>query len=303
MTVAPAQPVARLGAQRYSKPPPQPGVYIDVPADEYHSWDALSASCLKQLAVSALNCRWWMDQSDDGPTMAMYFGTVLHMKLLQPELFDSMAVEVKGFKPGAIRTTLAKTRAAHPNRLPLAEGWSKSLKILGGRAKADKETRIALGGESLNEVAVVWRSQHGLPCKALLDRVKLGDDCNTIVDIKTTARPGDDDFGRTCWDLGYDIQAAFYLRAHEAAAEFDLRFRKEARFEFVVMQNDAPYDVGAGPPDEAFLDVGRQRMNELMPWFTHCWANDTWPGVAKGTMRVISLPGWAMARYIDGGMA
>lgn len=302
MTTETAQP-ARLGAARWPKVPPPPGVYEDVASEEYHSWDALSASCLKQLAISALNCRWWMDQPDDGPSMAMHFGTCLHMKLLQPDLFESMAVEVKGFKPKAQRDTLAKVRAEHPGKLPLAEGWAKALKIIGGRAKADKETRIALTGDAINEVAVVWRNKHGLPCKALLDRVKIGGETNTLVDLKSTAKPGDDDFGRQCWNLGYDIQAAWYLRAHQAAAEFDMRFRPEARFMFVVMQNEAPYDVSAGPPDETFLDVGAQRLNELLPWFAHCWVNDSWPGVGKGSMRMISLPGWAMARYTDGALA
>ncbi len=69
----------------------KPGVYADIPNDEYHSGEGISNSGLSLLRKSPLHLRMKMLAANDNqpsvPTPAMMIGTAFHALLLEPEVF------------------------------------------------------------------------------------------------------------------------------------------------------------------------------------------------------------------------
>ena len=68
----------------------KPGIYFDIPAEEYHAAPGLSHSGMKDLMVSPL--RYWYlhinpNRPQDKQTPEMKFGTALHCSVLEPEQF------------------------------------------------------------------------------------------------------------------------------------------------------------------------------------------------------------------------
>src|ERR1700722_18275726 len=88
---------------------PEPGIYFNMPVDEYHRIPALSNSGIKQLLVSPLN--YWHhnlnpDRTEERDTAAQRFGTATHCRLLEPACFpERYATEVHADDfPGALDT-------------------------------------------------------------------------------------------------------------------------------------------------------------------------------------------------------
>lgn len=64
-----------------------PGIYFDLPAEDYHAYPALSASGIKDILVSPLtyyvSSPWNPNRVDDDPTEARVNGTAAHVRVLE----------------------------------------------------------------------------------------------------------------------------------------------------------------------------------------------------------------------------
>lgn len=286
------------------KSAPPPGFYPGTTPEEYHTWAALSASVLKRMLITPKACRRMLMSEPKPPTAAMRLGTAVHLRLLNPERFDVVAVDVDGLRPAAIAKTWAKHEEAEDDdALLLAEGWRDDLDRIADQAARNHHAKALLGGKGINEVAVVWKNGLGLTCKALIDRITTEDGEPVFVEVKTTRHETDEDFARDCWQLGYDVQLWHYRQALAAASELyePLRGRREWR-PVVIAIGTIDGDVAVMDPiEEGFLDVAQIRHNEVMRRFAWCYANDEWPGMGGQNGRSgLVLPQWALARYQQG---
>lgn len=140
------------------------------------------------------------------PYNAFAFGSVLHSKLLEPNL---PVIIPKDVDIELIEHLISKIRQ---NRFC---SW-------------------ALNG-SQNELAILFNDIHtNLPCKAKLDLVRRR---NVIIDFKSTSQRNFKAFVKSCYQYEYDRQAAFYLDA--------LNRQKQSKscFIFVGIQKKEPYDI------------------------------------------------------------
>jgi len=74
----------------------KPGIYFDIPPEEYHAAPGLSHSGMKDLMVSPL--RYWHlhinpDREPVEPTAEMVLGTAVHALALEPESFDQRYIQ------------------------------------------------------------------------------------------------------------------------------------------------------------------------------------------------------------------
>ena len=74
---------------------PKPGVYRDVPPDEYHRWEAASNSALGHLMKTPAHMKTYM-AADYKETDALLLGRAIHAAVLEPERFE----EEYGVFPG-----------------------------------------------------------------------------------------------------------------------------------------------------------------------------------------------------------
>lgn len=110
------------------------------------------------------------------------------------------------------------------------------------------------------EVIQQWTCpQTGLPLKAKLDSVIIGDFTRYVVDLKTTSCRSSAEFFDCFIGYGYDRQAAFYLDAIDGYDEFL----------FVGVQKCKPYsiysvDMSASIARALMLERAREKNNRLL---------------------------------------
>lgn len=273
-----------------------------VPAEEYHS-DAisvddrpsLSASIAKILVAESpahayaahpkLNPAW-------APADEQKFdlGTVVHQLLLD----EHARVEVIHFD--SWRTAEAKqcrdvARAAGKTPL-LAADWARATEIAdairGQVAGLDVQPPLLTDGKP--EQTLVWE-ENGVACKARLDWLR--DDRAAIDDIKTTSRSANPDtWSRTVFSMGYDIQAAFYLRGVKAVTG------SEPDFRLVVCETDPPYALSVIGMTPGALELANAKVDWALATWKRCLADDVWPGYAKQVAYAV-MPSYEESRWLE----
>lgn len=140
------------------------------------------------------------------------------------------------------------------------------------------------------EQVLIWEDE-GIWCRARLDW--LHDDLSTIDDLKTgavSAKP--DNWTRTMYGAGKDIQAAFYIRGLQRITG------KEALFRFIVAENKYPYAtsvISLGP--EALAHAHDQVEQAIQLW-SRCMVHHNWPGYPIRTCYV-EPPAWALSQWLE----
>src|SRR5688572_2201158 len=204
----------------------KPGVYSDIDAATYHARDlcpqpALSSGLVRELLTGSPRHAWWKSpdlnpafQADEDDRFDR--GSAAHAVLLEGRT-DCLAVYpgVRDWKTKASQEFKAAARA--DGKIPLLEHQFAQVQGMVAVARPqlaafeDKPTPLSDGKP---EQTIVWR-EDSVWCRARLDW--LHDDRRTVDDYKSTdgsANPTS--WSRTLFNIGYDIQAAWYLRGLRA---------------------------------------------------------------------------------------
>lgn len=122
--------------------------------------------------------------------------------------------------------------------------------------------------------------ENGVPCRALLDWVR--DDLLYVDDLKTTTDASPNKFRRHVFNMGYDIQAAFYLRASGCG-----------EFRWVVVETKPPYPVAIYQLTERAMASAHVKVDAALQIFKECMESGEWPAYPAGVHEV-DIPGWAV---------
>lgn len=190
-------------------------------AVDYYEVDAMSASAIKQGAVSMLQMHHYLNHPMKS-SPAMRTGTLRHMALLEPEKFEALLVcdeskQNKKYKDLAgywgsddivtsneYQSNLQAVRVVMTH--PVAKGYMLA------KGECEKE--------------YFWDTD-GKPCKAKLDKVT---DCNEFIEFKTTASLAK--FQNTSAQMNYHLQLGWYSKAANTENVI-----------VIVQESKAPYDV------------------------------------------------------------
>lgn len=269
---------------------PEPGVYENVPPEEYFSWDAVSNSKLNLLRKSPLHYQHGYPES----TPAMRLGSLVHSGVLEPLAIAKRYVfmpdysshpdnkTAKGDRSFSGATSFVKSmeeqfRKFHHDKEIVTE---EQYHTMVGMAQALQANAIArdLLRDGRAEVSVVWVDDDtGLKCKARADWLKPG----VMVDLKTTLDAGE--FERAVVRYGYHRQMAFYERGLSAHGI-------EVTPWIIAVEKSAPFGCRCAPMAEAALDLGHRELDELLQVLVACQENGHWPGYENPT--AWELPAW-----------
>lgn len=278
-----------------------PGVY-DIPAEEYHAdpvgpAPSLSASIAKQLLdASPEHARWAHPKLSPAftPEESERFdvGTAAHAYLLEGERDAFEIIDAKDWRTKAAQEARDLARLAGKTPL-LSEQWVRV------QAMAEAAKRQLAAFEEIPrplthgraEETLVWQ-EDGAWMRARLDWLHA--DHRTIDDYKSTSGSAHPDaFIRgPLFALGYDVQAAMYLRG------IAVLFGHEAAFRFVVQETDPPYAlsvVALGPEALVLAEKKRRRAVEL---WRACLATGQWPAYPTRTCYA-ELPAWQESRWLE----
>jgi len=269
--------------------------------EEYDRIKALNCSTLLWGHVSMLHLKWALEgrlRRED--TLALAFGRALHMKLLEPDRFDSLYCVMPEF--GDQRNTGNKERKV----AWMSENAGKEfLERLDAAAIANAVIAVKKHpAEWLRkfpgkfEVAAV-ADLIGERCKGRLD--KWIEKPSTIVDIKKVGAP-DSPSQRSgsarsfanripgSSGYGYGMQAAMYVDLIKKLTG------ENSRYYWIVVEDAPPFAVGVYQASAELLDAGRNEYGNLLSRLKMAREDDKWPGYTEEAEELYG-PEWWHRQY------
>lgn len=275
----------------------EPGIYV-LSAAHYHAdpcpAPSLSSSIARVLLASSPQHAWWKHprlnaeyepEGDD----KFDLGTAAHAYLLEGDA-SVVVVEADDWRKKNARRARGEARMAGKVAL-LAGQWARVPAMADAARRQlaaydDPPTPLTAGTA---EQTLIWR-EGDVWCRARLDW--LHDDRRVVDDYKTTnASANPDAFGRTLFGIGYDIQAAFYLRGLRALGH-------DAVFRFVVQEAFAPYALSVIGLEPAALALAERKVAHAIEAWRYCLETGRWPAYPTRTCW-IELPPWEETRWME----
>lgn len=256
-----------------------------ITAEEYHAGKpdtapALSSSIAK-IMLSRSPFHAWLEHPRLNPIYKPEHngkfdtGTAAHALLLEGE--DRMAVlEYSDWRTNASKE--AREEARTQGKIPVLASQYQDVQAMVNLAVKAISENVDLGytlADGKPEQSLFWREGE-TECKARFDWVS--NDCKLILDYKTTDISSPESWMRSIPAQGYDLQAAWYLRALQQYSEMP------ANFVFMVQETSAPYAcyfVGMSP---AYLEVGRQKVDAALRMWSECVRKGIWPDYPRRIM-------------------
>lgn len=309
-------------ADTWTPPPwptnlPRPGLYYDIPDDEYFSWPAMSQSTLR-LAIdgSMRHVRAMLDgHLGFKPTEAMRVGKAIHAALLTPNVFKRDYVidprcqaiistgKRKGHACGSVARHTNKDGSSFACGLHTCPG---DIPIVNLVRREDMETIDGLRASIQSHPAVrvlrqrggsevcVIASIDGLPFKAKLDRYSPSTNAAPpiVVDLKKhpvmtgTTR----DLQRRMRDYLLDLQAYAYTRViRELTGE-------TPAFVWVFLEDGPPYDVQCRQASPLTIELGRVKFDWCWGQYLQCLRTGRWPGYSD-SLESLDPDDYELMRY------
>lgn len=149
----------------------------------------------------------------------------------------------------------------------------------------------ALLADGKPEQTLIWEEPNGVVCRARTDWLR--NDYDFVDDLKTTARSANPtSFVKTFYDLGYDVQAAFYSRGVEALTGITPTFR------FIVVEASEPHAVTVFALAPDALDLAQAKVDRAIGLWRESLEKNHWPGYATDVVHV-EAPGWDVTRFME----
>lgn len=116
---------------------------------------------------------------------------------------------------------------------------------------------------------------------------------NAVIDLKTTAQSAHPwRFAKTSADLGYDVQAAWYLKILAA-----LGYPSDIPYLHVVVEIDPPHLVSVVQLDDESLAAGWAQAERALEIYARCVETGQWPGYPE-EITPITLPAYHLSKHL-----
>lgn len=272
---------------------------LNLGVDQYHSDDTgdtptLNASVAKALiletpAHAKQKHPRLADSYEPKSSAAMDDGTALHQMLLGDDRVD--VLEFPDFRTKDAREARDASRSS--GRVPmLAEQWRNLERVSSSLKEQLAELPITppLFTDGMAEQTIVWVDKFGVKCRARLDWLRA--DYTAIDDLKKARTADPRRFQRSIFQLGYDIQAAFYIRACKAA------FGVEPVFRWVAIEPQPPYALSVHTLTPKALRNANDKVDLALDIWKQCLTTGEWPAYEEGVLEV-DLPSWLEPEWSD----
>lgn len=264
---------------------PSPGVSYDMPAEQYHAIEALSATGSKKLLRSPAH--YLLERKKPSKaTDAMKVGTAVHLGVLEPHLFETGVVEMPAFnaRSSIERAERDKWLADRPGVLALdADTLGQVHATVDAIRSHPGAQRLLAGGRA--EVSLQWRdARYDVPCKSRVDLLR---EDGGMVDVKTCEDASPEAFQRTIASYLYHLQAAFYMTGAEHLFHTTPPF-----FAFIAAEKQPPYGVACYVLDADAILVGQRHVETALRRYRECIDAGAFPAYSD-LIETISVPKWA----------
>lgn len=284
-----------------------PSMILDMPAAEYHSRHEISSHDLGRILEAPAK---YIHAKNNPmtPTPAMRLGTLTHLAVLEPDLFEASVVVMPDDAPARPSSRQRHAKKPSPETVASCLWWDEferdtlgkdiitadELLTLDAMRLAVNRHRSAsslLAKITLTEASCFWEDpQTGVLCRMRTDAVAT--DMKLIIDLKTGIDVSPDGFSRAVANFGYHRQAAVYIDGMRAVTGDDYRMA------FIAVEKDAPHLVAVYVLSDAAVEQGRQEIRAGLETAARCIADDEWPGYSEQVV-ALDLPRWAQTMPLD----
>lgn len=270
--------------------PLPPGVYDQLPAEDYHADPALSASGMKLLLDPGCPALYRYERDHPQPPKDIFdFGNAAHRVVLG----DGARLRVLDYDNWLTKAAKqARDEAREEGAIPLLP---KDMER--ARAIADAVRRHPVAGPLFRggrpEVSLFFKDEaSGVDLRARLDWLDVDRPGRAIMtDLKIIGTGVDlDHIERAIYDYGHHVSAAQY---QEAARALGLA-GEDAVSTLVFVHKEPPHLVRVVQLPVDALKVGRAKRRAAIELFKQCTQSGKWPGYEDVTYA--GLPPWAQAR-------
>jgi exodeoxyribonuclease VIII len=119
----------------------------------------------------------------------------------------------------------------------------------------------------------------------------MGENDNTIPDLKTTMDASPEGFGKQVWDMEYGAQASHYLYV------WNLAFPSNKRTEFIFfcIEKEPPYLTAVYVTPHELIEYWDKILRARRYEIAQCLKTNKWPGYPTNPLQKseFSLPRWA----------
>jgi hypothetical protein len=284
-----------------ARPGLKPGIHAGITASAYHadpcSVPSLTATIAKILCEQSPAHAWWAHPRlnpefarEESATFDV--GTAAHAMLLEGR--DAcVPVDAPDWRTKDAKQQREAIRQW--GRIPLlTEQWERVNQLVDAAqatlAALDFTPRPLTDGKP--EQTIVWSEPGGVMCRGLVDWLR--NDHVAFDDLKTTTRGANPLTWaqRRMWDLGIDVQAAFYQRGLRAITGQEVEPR------FVVIESVPPYAVTVLGLAPSAMALAHEKVQWAIDTWRRCLAEDQWPSYPT-RVSYAELPAWQAARWME----
>lgn len=217
-------------------------------------------------------------------------GTAAHALFLEGDA-GVQVVQANDWRTAAAKEQRDLARA--DGRIPmLAKHYDDVCQMVAAlREQCDEHPAGPFFRDGTAERTLVWDDEYGVLCRARLDWLR--DDLAAIDDLKTTrASANPEQWSRSMFGFGADLQVAFYLRGCEKV----LGCRPD--FRFVVVETVSPFALSVVSLVPDALALAEKKVSYALKVWAMCLRNDVWPGYAP-RVAFAEAPPWLEAQWLE----
>jgi exodeoxyribonuclease VIII len=280
------------------------GIIKDLPIDEYHASEGLSASAIKLL----LECpkKYWYEYlnpskhlHDSKESRCLVIGQALHTKVLEPYAFNNRFYTWPAHLEKIDRRT-KKGKEEFNNILNINQGKTylnanemEQVQSMVDAVFSNRDYNNIMSHKENTHIETSLYFKHKNYDVLLKSRPDLFNDF-MVLDLKTTLNASEEDFKKSIYKYGYHIQAALALDALEHICP------QATKREFVILAVEKlpPYLTAVYVLDNESIEIGREKYKQGIGIYKECLRNKRWNGYPEG-IRSIGLPAWAINQSMN----
>jgi hypothetical protein len=273
--------------------------WIDIEDDVYHSLPGLSSSSMKFLDVSCpIKLKHKIDSEEKKDSELLMFGRAIHKFLLEVDDFDNHFIIAPTDDKRSREWKVFANNLKDDSRGILRKKDGEMLQAMLNSLKRPKDkdgtntyAGIITNSESLREKALFTVDKK----RNIILKIKVDINLDGMfLDLKSTKSANPALFMKDVANLGYALQASFYLKVANTSG------KKATTFGFIPIEKEEPYVHSVVLLSQEDIALADTKVEKLMDEYAYCLNNDIWYGYdgllddrkSEPLFTVQGLPSW-----------
>ena len=283
----------------------KPGIYYDVPYQEYYEWNAVHKSLFSHIMRSGLQLLHHIEHGEKESDF-MRFGNLVDTILFEPHLLELRYIMIPDTYPTVVKKEeidkpwnwnanyCIDWRKTIPHGItPISKDEHLRAKTISTKIIQHPEASAWLDGAQV-QVSIVWVDpETELVCKGRMDAYR---DMERIIDLKITGNASPWAFSKKGYEFGYHTQGAFYHDGLLLSSGKTLEAGQVLPFSYIVAEDKQPHDVVTYNLAQESFEAGRASYREALDRFKSYVENDDFQGYSN-VAEDFEIPAWALKKY------